>query len=205
MLGVDAALFPTLAQVAPMSAADVTDRITALWRRSGEVAAIIAVRLDLSVIAAEAVDELKFRRLEVAFQALQGDRTFDPAHESAGYLDAATAILNTGKFDVVIFGHTHLPKRIEVAREGKSAGLYINTGTWADVIQLPDKVSEASAAGRTARRDFLQDMAEHRIKPHLFTCLGYAEVELAGETVTLSALRSFTRAEPRAVPMTPYT
>lgn len=204
LLGDDAALFPAPTQVAAMSAANVTDRITALWNRSREVAAAIAEHLDLSAIAAEAVNDLKFRQLEVAFQKLQGDRTFDPSHESAGYLDAATAILNTDKFDLVIFGHTHLPKCVEVARAGKPTGRYINTGTWADVIRLPDKVCEASNAGRTARRDFLLDMAAHKIKPHLFTCLGYAEVELVEETIASSALHSFTRADSRAAPMTQY-
>jgi UDP-2,3-diacylglucosamine pyrophosphatase LpxH len=205
LLGPDAELFPAPAQITPMSGAAATNRITALWSRSREIAESIAKKLDLAALAAEAVNETKFRRLEVAFQALQGNRTFDLSHESANYIGAATAILNTGKFDLVIFGHTHLPKRIEVARDGNVAGIYINTGTWADVIRLPDQVCEASVAGRNARREFLQDMAAHRVKPHLFTCLSYAEVELAGNAVTSSALHSFTKADPRATPMTIYT
>lgn len=204
MLGDDAELFPPPPQVVPMSGANVTNRITALWNKSREVYASIAERLNLSTLAAEAVDEQKFRQLEIAFQKLEGDRTFDPSRESAGYLDAAIAMLNTEKFDVVVFGHTHLPKKIEVAREGKSAGIYINAGTWAGVIRLPGKVCEASIDGRIARRGFLEDMATHKIYPYLFTCLGYAEVEITGETITSSELCSFTSADPRAASMTEY-
>lgn len=204
LLGADAGLFVSPTPVSPMGSSGVIDRAQALWQRSREVSAAIATRLDLATVAASAVDAFKFRQIEVAFQSLQGDRTFALATESPGYLNAATAMLGTGQFDVIIFGHTHLPKRIEVPRAGKSSGMYLNTGTWADVIRLPAKACEASADGKTARRDFLTDMASHRIQPYLFTSLGYAEVELSGDKLVSCDLRSYTSADPRSAPMTSF-
>jgi len=72
--------------------------------------------------------------LKTALQVLRTDSSFerDKEPKNSNYLKAATRLLEGDNFDVVVFGHTHLPKKIELDN-----GIYINTGTWADVMKFP--------------------------------------------------------------------
>lgn len=57
--------------------------------------------------------------------------TFRLESESPVYLKAANRLASGRR--VVVFGHTHLPKRISL----QNGGLYLNSGTWCPTIQLP--------------------------------------------------------------------
>jgi hypothetical protein len=48
--------------------------------------------------------------LRRALRALEHDRTWDPAWEEVGYLEAAKALARVGGHRVMIFGHTHQAK-----------------------------------------------------------------------------------------------
>ena len=70
------------------------------------------------------------------FSSLQGDKTFDEGVETAKeYLDAATALASNG-IKHVVFGHTHMAKYVPLP----SGGFYLNSGTWADVMQFPNEI-----------------------------------------------------------------
>jgi hypothetical protein len=91
-----------------------------------------------------------------ALQALQPDRNFDHDYEAATeYTDAANNLFDGG-FRFVLFGHTHLAKKMEL-RPGR---WYLNSGAWTDMIQLPCEIITArpETAGRTLKT-FVQDMA----------------------------------------------
>lgn len=66
--------------------------------------------------------------------------------ENDRYLTPATASIRNG-FQIVIYGHTHLLKKVEI--DSHKGGLYLNTGTWADLILVPPTVVGNDAnAGR---------------------------------------------------------
>ncbi len=92
-----------------------------------------------------------------ALRALQPDRSFDRDFETApGYLNAANELIDGG-FRYVIFGHTHLAKHIELKRPGC---FYLNSGTWADLMQLPPEiVSGEPAAAMTRLQEIVQAIA----------------------------------------------
>jgi UDP-2,3-diacylglucosamine pyrophosphatase LpxH len=78
--------------------------------------------------------------LLTAFQPLLKDQSFDPAVETAKeYLNAAQDLARNG-IRHVVFGHTHMPKRIQLS----SGGWYLNSGTWADVLQFPAEIITGS-------------------------------------------------------------
>ena len=80
--------------------------------------------------------EKRIPLLYTAFQPLVKDATFDPAVETASeYLNAARDLTKNG-IRHVVFGHTHMAKRISLP----SGGWYLNSGTWADVLQFPVEV-----------------------------------------------------------------
>ena len=75
-----------------------------------------------------------------ALRALQPDRNFDLDYEAdQEYTNAAKELFNGG-FRYVLFGHTHLAKRIEM----RPGCYYLNSGTWADLMQLPPEIVSGS-------------------------------------------------------------
>jgi len=74
-----------------------------------------------------------------ALRALQDDQSFDDSVETdAVYLEAARALARDGSFRYVIFGHTHLAKNVAL----DDGAVYLNSGTWADLIRFPKDVIE---------------------------------------------------------------
>lgn len=84
-------------------------------------------------------DEAVRKRLPALLQALratQGDRSFDRSVETGTEYLTAARKLAQGPVKHVIFGHTHLPKRVALP----SGGYYLNSGTWADVLRFPEEM-----------------------------------------------------------------
>ena len=110
-----------------------------------------------------------------AFQALQPDRSFDPGHEAAPeYIDAANELFEGG-FRFVVFGHTHLAKKIEL----QPGRWYLNSGTWSDLIQLPQEIITAlpQEAGKRLER-FVQDMSLGFLKSWIIFRPTYLRLDL---------------------------
>lgn len=88
------------------------------------------------------------------------DDSFTLESEEARYVDAATRIATEGRFDVVVFGHTHLPKRKQLEVAGRDCW-YFNTGTWCDVLRLPEDVHDTGQKGEAALESFLLAIGEN--------------------------------------------
>lgn len=201
MLGADAGLFLNPPE-SPLGVAQMAqDTFTWIKQRAEQIAATLKERLNLIKLIK---DGARLKLLEIAFRQLRDDASFKQNQEKAEYRDAAEAMLMTGKFDVVVFGHTHLQKRVEIQREGLAPGSYLNTGTWADVIKLPEALLLGGNGVVPALEQFFNDVTAKKLHGYLFTSLGYAEIELNGEQIKVVELRSFTEANPRAVPLTPF-
>ena len=85
--------------------------------------------------------------------------TFDLQQESPIYLQAASRLAAGRR--TVVFGHTHLPKCIELP-EG---GFYFNAGTWCPIILLPTDLyqpGQPDAAILPALRQFVEDLIHNR-------------------------------------------
>src|SRR5262249_35452261 len=75
------------------------------------------------------------------------ERAFDTTIESETYLRPATESARRG-YGVVVYGHTHLAKRVPLAGARasdntviKGDAVYLNSGTWADLMALPAGIS----------------------------------------------------------------
>jgi UDP-2,3-diacylglucosamine pyrophosphatase LpxH len=122
---------------------------------------------------ADAYRDAQLDLLLKALLAMRGSqaRAFDVGVEADKYLRAATEAAARG-YDVVIYGHTHLCKRVSLvgraAVSGRKVGpspLYFNSGTWADLMAVPDGILSASvpAEARARLRAFADDLAENRV------------------------------------------
>jgi UDP-2,3-diacylglucosamine pyrophosphatase LpxH len=88
-------------------------------------------------------------------------QTLDVNGEAEQYLNPARAAAQRG-FKVVVFGHTHLVKRVPLNGE---ASIYLNSGTWADLMQVPEAVLRGDdIAGRQQLEQFVIDLADNQLQ-----------------------------------------
>ncbi len=103
--------------------------------------------------------------------------SFDVEVEAGVYLEAAASLASRG-FQVVVFGHTHHAKRISL---GKGT-TYLNSGTWADLMRIPDTVYEGDpAAGEAALRAWLDELAANRIERYRRFLPTFVQVDLEAD------------------------
>ncbi len=186
---------------APLSAAQCWDKIKTLSGNIGQWIDDTASLFDQAVAKPQ-----RYPLLRRALQNWRGELALRQDTEAAEYLDAVRELAQTGAFRCIVFGHTHLPKQIDLDQVR-----YLNTGTWADIMQLPpdvladgvnDGVNEglndgvnagAATDGPLAR--FVQDLQHNRIEAYLTRQLCYAELTLQagpdGETVQSARLCQF--------------
>jgi hypothetical protein len=120
-------------------------------------------------------------RLWLLSWALQALARFQAVQQGAEFLNIdhpgnAAAIgaekRFTDKVKVVVFGHTHEVLKTEFAK-----GLYVNSGTWADMIALPQD-------GRKAILNWLDDVAANRFTRTAYPT--YVKIEPASSGVAVS-------------------
>jgi UDP-2,3-diacylglucosamine pyrophosphatase LpxH len=130
-----------------------------------------------SLLLARSGDDVERRlpSLLKALRAVQGDKSFDRSIETAReYLDAARALARGG-FRCVVFGHTHLAKRVVLEDDA----LYINTGTWADVMGFPMEILAGSDEAALAKlREFVQDIGTGKLNRWIRFGATYARLDL---------------------------
>jgi hypothetical protein len=87
-------------------------------------------------------------------------QAFNVGEEEAEYLKAANVAAGKG-FKVTVYGHTHLVKRMGL---GSTGALYLNSGTWADLMKVPDTIlSGHETAAKTQLAAFLDDLENQRL------------------------------------------
>lgn len=103
----------------------------------------------------------------------KADLAFSIEHEGDEYLKPARE--HAKHFRVVVLGHTHLPKRIDLG----GGALYLNTGTWADVMRIPAAVYEGDeVAGVQALTSFLDDVEKNNITEFRRQISTFARIDL---------------------------
>ncbi|MFM0658610.1 metallophosphoesterase [Paraburkholderia sediminicola] len=166
----------------------VSDAWEKLKRRSANISAYINDALGLFTNAAtNAAVEVRNELLRIALASWRGKLAIDQSHEEPAYLDAVQELIDRGGFGCVVFGHTHLPKELTLASAGRRAK-YINTGTWVDVMQIPQEILEPGMAASVKFGRFIRDIQENRIGEYLVRQLSYADVVMENGLVVSSKL-----------------
>jgi len=138
----------------------------------------------------------RLRILLTALRALQHDHSFDRNDESEqAYASAAKDLAGEG-FSTIIFGHTHLAKEVAIKENAK----YINTGTWADVMRVPDAIVNGSLDDSLHHlKKFADAVRAQRLDDYVAFQPTFAHVQLDAADRTLSAsLQDFERGKVRA-------
>jgi UDP-2,3-diacylglucosamine pyrophosphatase LpxH len=176
---------PELVSAPPSAEADLY--AMAMDIAAGGDASQVSAVGDLLSGALQAISEKKreLRRSALfdAFSRLKDVQrnAFDITREDPTYLRPARRSAEAG-FKVVVYGHTHLAKRVPIGGDGKS--VYLNSGTWADLMRVPDAVWAADAtAARQALTDFVDDLERSRLERWRRSCGTYARIDLENDTV----------------------
>ncbi|HEX8354705.1 MAG TPA: hypothetical protein VF611_17490, partial [Pyrinomonadaceae bacterium] len=129
----------------------------------------------LKVRRAETPEE-RLRQLHAALRRLnRDDRSFSLDYEEKNYAEAARDTARAGDFDAVLYGHTHLPKKMLVGDGGRRRW-YLNTGTWCDVMRLPEEVGEDYETAGPALAGFADALSRNDFAPYVRRYLSYAEL-----------------------------
>lgn len=130
----------------------------------------------------------KFAELHSALRrfAQNSPQVLDTDWEADDYLTAAESAAQRG-FHVVVYGHTHLLKRVSL----KNGGVYLNTGTWADLIAFPrDVLSNDKARAEVALAALVADLVNNQLSNRRCLIPSYARIEY-GESSASAALQIF--------------
>ncbi len=154
----------------------------------GDASQVGAVGDSLKAVAGAITDGVRGARRKALFKAIRGSAVkhcdaFDVNHESETYLVPARTAVASG-FQVVVYGHTHLAKRIALGTGGGALPVYLNTGTWADLMRVPDSVWGADEQlARKDLSDFVADLESNNLEKWRHGAPTYAKIQLDGNAV----------------------
>lgn len=158
-----------------------------LWRR---VEPFVPTRQSASNYfnrAARKASHWRYRQLHSALRRLnRTDHSFDVTSEHEQYLQAARATAKKGDFDAVVYGHTHLPKKINVGEPSRPRW-YLNSGTWCDVVRLPEALSKDFEQAAPELERFVEALKVNEYAPYVYRYLSF--VELLVDTADKGAVR----------------
>ena len=138
----------------------------------------------LTGIGGAVTEKIRAARREALFKAFRGSaakhrNAFDVEKEIDTYLIPARNAAASG-FQVVVYGHTHLVKRINLPA-GPSGGspVYLNTGTWADLMRVPDSIwSHDEDKARPALTAFVADLEGNSLDRWRRSVPTYAKIDV---------------------------
>lgn len=112
------------------------------------------------------------------------EMTFDGDTESAKYAEPAQKLVDRG-FRVVVFGHTHLAKRVSLKTKTGEEAVYLNSGTWADLMRLPDAFfATDEGQARQSFETFYEKLERNELDGLRERISTFAQIRLDGETVS---------------------
>ncbi|MBL8636761.1 MAG: metallophosphoesterase [Myxococcales bacterium] len=101
---------------------------------------------------------------------------------------AATELARLGRFQYVVMGHTHLARDLSI--DGK--GRYLNSGTWADLMCVPDEVfAEDPRAADEALRRLCSDIVDRRYDRLILQKPTYVRLELSDDKVCAASVETY--------------
>jgi UDP-2,3-diacylglucosamine pyrophosphatase LpxH len=120
-----------------------------------------------------------------SLRAARSNQSFNVAVETEkAYLEAAQRIAATGP-RYVVFGHTHLAKRIELP----GGATYLNTGTWADLIPFPESIFEDDETQALAALwIFVDDLENGRLARHIRFNPSYVRLDVNDDRIERAEL-----------------
>jgi len=110
-------------------------------------------------------------------------QAFDTSYEKPTYLVPAQRAARAG-YQVIVYGHTHLAKRVPLGAVDQTLPVYLNTGTWADLMRIPQSVwGKDEGRSQTDLEAFVADLQRNDLRRWRRAVPTFARIELEGESV----------------------
>jgi UDP-2,3-diacylglucosamine pyrophosphatase LpxH len=138
--------------------------------------------------------------LYTALKCWRNKLSIDQNREEPQYESAAKELANNLNLRCVVFGHTHLPKEIEVIKDKNEKFIYLNTGTWADIMEFPVGVLDGDAVHSDVFANFIGDLKNNKLDEYITKKLCYAEINLADNSVVSAELKIFNNKDSKDTP-----
>jgi UDP-2,3-diacylglucosamine pyrophosphatase LpxH len=107
----------------------------------------------------------------IAWIASRGkEKFFALDYEDESYLAALRSIAATERFQVVVLGHTHLPKSIQLTTDVR----YFNSGTWVDVM----KIENVSTLTNVQVQAISENLLANELSAYLHCFRSFVELRL---------------------------
>lgn len=126
-----------------------------------------------------------------ALKCWRSKLSIDQNREEPQYENAAKELAKNLNLRCVVFGHTHLPKEIEVEEDKNEQFIYLNTGTWADIMEFPVGVLDGDAVHSDAFTHFIENLKNNKLDKYITKKLCYAEINLVENSVVSAELKTF--------------
>ena len=139
--------------------------------------------------ASSTVRKYKIKLLTQAlrFFTTANNNSFNTQFEQPEYLTAARASAENG-FKVIVYGHTHLAKQIDLG----GGAVYLNTGTWADLMQFPATVfAEDQQAAWQQVDEFVDDLMAKQSDKWRCRVPTFARIDFESDKVTGANIHVF--------------
>jgi len=107
----------------------------------------------------ERIPRKRLRQIRTTMRRWNINEAFDIKGDTGLCGEAAESLSKNPSIDLVIMGHTHLARHL--GPENKAA--YINTGTWTDLIAVPDEALRDSDEALDCLEKFLTDLYFKRV------------------------------------------
>ncbi|WP_168787968.1 metallophosphoesterase [Paraburkholderia aromaticivorans] len=153
----------------------------------GDLAQINAASDILRGVGGSVTELVREGRREALFKAIRASAAkhrlaFEVGEEVAPYLSAARTASASG-FEVVVYGHTHLVKRVGLSAGNSTFPVYLNTGTWADLMRMPDSIWGTEDSARKALMAFVADLESSSLDQWRRAVPTYAKIEVDSDAV----------------------
>lgn len=148
-----------------------------------------------------AIPKTRFHLLRRILLRALNENCFNSSVEAPEYRDAAEELSRHGRFSTVVFGHTHLPKKVPL-HGGRAT--YYNCGTWADIIRLPPSLRYEDKYGLDAVEKFVSALRSNTYDEYITTMTTYVEVTMEGNRVRDSGLYVYCGEKEPRVPFAEY-
>jgi UDP-2,3-diacylglucosamine pyrophosphatase LpxH len=125
--------------------------------------------------------------LRKAFAVLKDHATFSREKETDEQIEAAARRHAKNGFRWVLFGHTHLAKNFKL----DDHTTYLNTGTWADLIELPNHILGEDESSRVAFQSFIEDMASDNYTKWVKFVPTYVKMDVKNGRVVNAELKDY--------------
>lgn len=163
------------------------------WERIKELSVNASRRLSevASLFDEGVLTGSRYSALRAGLRAWRSRLVAQTDDETLGYVNAVKELAEQGGFQCVIFGHTHLPKQLRLQTPTAKVVTYLNTGTWADTMEVPTEILEDEALSNGVFKSFLQDLKQNTLDQYIARKLCYATVTIVNDEVVSAAVYDF--------------